>query len=128
MSGMDGLSAHIAVSQLNADNASQNARDGAERQRQTLVPHSRLDALLSPKLADATPPDFHGMSELTAPAEGLASIQSAIEQVLHQIDDARTIEQVVQDAAKDQAEAVDPLLESVQAYADMMAALRSPWL
>src|SRR5437016_6034414 len=127
MSSISGINALIAVAQLKADNATRNALDGGERQRQELAPHSRLDELFSPNLGEATPPDFHGMSELNGTAAGLASIDSAIKHLLHQICDAQKIEQYVQDAAKGQADTVnsggDPqLLKSVQAFADMMTA------
>ena len=133
MSGMDGIKALIAVSQLKAENANQNALDGAERQRRELAPHSRLDELVSPGLGDSTPSDFHGVSELNGTAEGLASIDSAIDHLLHQIGDAQKNEQEVEDSAEGQADTVnsggDPqLLKSIQALADMMSALRSPWL
>ena len=73
------------------------------------------------------------MSEWNGTAEGLASIDSAIEHLLHQIGDAQKNEQDIENAAKGQAHSVnsggDPqLLKSIQTFADMMNALRSPWL
>jgi len=130
MSGIGGINALIAVTQLMAESANQHALEGAERQRQALP--SRLDQLLSPTLADATQRDFRGMFELNGTAKDLASVDSSLSQLLHEISDIQESEQVVQDAAKSQADTVDSGGDpgpgkSAQAFMDMMGALRSPW-
>src|SRR2546421_50992 len=84
-----------------------NSQSRPERQRRELAPHSRLDELVSPGLGDSTPSDFHGVSELNGTAEGLASIDSAIDHLLHQIGDAQKNEQEVEDSAEGQADTVN---------------------